>query len=91
LERHGTYSAERNIALARPEWYCSSMKRVWVNKAGSFKEALDFDTAYYLGLSSEERVEGVQFLREEYFKSRGIEFREDGKRLRRVFRIIKQA
>jgi hypothetical protein len=91
LERHGTYSAERNIALARPEWYCSSMKRVWVNKAGSFKEALDFDTAYYLSLSSEERVEGVQFLREEYFKAKGIEFREDGKRLRRVFRIIKQA
>ena len=84
-------SAKRYIALASPEWYCSSMKRVWVNKAGSFKEALDFDTAYYLGLSSEERVEGVQFLREEYFKSKGIEFREDGKRLRRVFRIIKQA
>ncbi len=84
-------SAKRYIALGSPEWYCSSMKRVWVNKAGSFKEALDFDTAYYLSLSSEERVEGVQFLREEYFKSKGIEFREDGKRLRRVFRIIKQA
>jgi hypothetical protein len=67
------------------------MKRIWVNKAGSFKEAVDFDTAYYLSLSSAERIESVQILREEYFKSKGIEFREDGKRLRRVFRIIKQA
>jgi hypothetical protein len=88
---HRAGSTKRYIALTGPEWYCSGMKRVWLNKAGSFKEALDFDTAYYLGLSSEERVEGVQFLREEYFKSKGIEFREDGKRLRRVFRIIKQA
>jgi hypothetical protein len=67
------------------------MKRIWINKAGTFKEAQDFDTAYYLGLSSEERLETVQILREEYFKSNGLEFREDGKRLRRVFRVIKQA
>ena len=51
----------------------------------------DFDTAYYLSLSSTERVENVQFLREEFFKSHGLKFCEDGKRLRRVFRIIKQA
>ena len=88
---HRAGSTKRYIALTNPECYCSSVKQVWVNKAGSFKEALDFDTAYYSGLSSEERVEGVQILREEYFKSKGIEFREDGKRLRRVFRIIKQA
>ena len=67
------------------------MKRIWINKAGTFKEAQDFDTAYYLGLSSEKRLETVQILREEYFKSNGLEFREDGKRLRRVFRVIKQA
>jgi hypothetical protein len=67
------------------------MKRIWINKARSFKEAADFDTAYYLSLSSEERLEGVQILREEYFKSKGLEFREDGKRLRRVLRIIKHA
>lgn len=67
------------------------MKRVWINKARSFKEAVDFDTAYYLSLSSEERLEGVQILREEYFKSKGLEFREDGKRLRRVLRVIKHA
>jgi hypothetical protein len=67
------------------------MKKIWVNKAGSFKEALEFDAAYYLSLSREERLESVQLLREAYFKSKGMEFREDGKRLRRIFRIIKQA
>ena len=67
------------------------MKKIWVNKAKSFEDARDFDTAYYLRLSSTERVESVQFLREEYFKSHGLRQREDGKRLRRVFRIIKQA
>ena len=67
------------------------MKKIWFNRANSFEEAQDFDTAYYLNLSSAERVEIVQILREEYFKSDGLEFREDGKRLRRVFRVVKQA
>ena len=67
------------------------MKKIWVNRAKSFEEARDFDKAYYLRLSSTERVESVQFLREEYFKSHELKQREDGKRLRRVFRIIKQA
>ncbi len=67
------------------------MKKIWVNRARSFKEAEDFDIAYYASLSSTERVESVQILREEFFKSNGLEFREDGKRLRRVFRVIKQA
>ena len=69
----------------------SSMKKIWVNGAKSFDAAQDFDNAYYLSLSSTERVENVQFLREEFFKSHGLKFREDGKRLRRVCRIIKQA
>jgi hypothetical protein len=67
------------------------MNKIWVNKAKSFEEAQHFDNAYYLSLSSSERVESVQILREEYFKTNGLEFREDGKRLRRVFRVIKQA
>ena len=67
------------------------MKKIWVNKAKSFEEAQNFDNAYYLSLSSTERVENVQFLREEFFKSHGLKFSEDGKRLRRVFRVIKQA
>ena len=67
------------------------MKKIWVNRAKSFEDAQDFDNAYYLHLSSRERVESVQFLREEFFKSYGLKFCENGKRLRRVFRIIKQA
>ena len=67
------------------------MKKIWVNRARSFKEAQDFDIAYYASLSSTERVEIVQILREEFFKSSGFKFREDGKRLRRVSRVIKQA
>ena len=67
------------------------MGKIWVNKARSFEEAQDFDNAYYLSLSATERVESVQILREEFFQSNGLEFREDGKRLRRVLRVTKQA
>jgi hypothetical protein len=67
------------------------MKKIWVNRTRSFEEAQDFDNTYYLSLSSTERVESVQILREQYFKLHGLKFREDGKRLRRVFRVIKQA
>ena len=67
------------------------MKKIWVNRARSFEEAQDFDNAYYLSLSSTERLESVQILREQYFRLHGLGYREDGKRLRRVFRVIKQA
>jgi len=67
------------------------MKKIWVNKARSFEEAQDFDNSYYSSLSCLERVESVQILREEYFKSHGLKLSENGKRLRRVFSIIKQA
>jgi hypothetical protein len=67
------------------------MKKIWVNRAKSFQAAQDFDHDYYLRLSSAERVESVQILREEYINSHGLKLGEDGKRLRRVFRIIKQA
>jgi hypothetical protein len=67
------------------------MKKIWVNRANSFEAARDFDNSYYSSFSSTERVENVQILREEYFKTHGMKFREDGKRLRRVFRVIKQA
>ena len=55
------------------------MKRIWVNKAGSFEEADKFEAEYYEGLSSEVRVETVQLLREMHFKSTGLKFRENGK------------
>jgi len=63
-------------------------KKVWLNKARSFKEAQKFDAAYYLKLSSKERIEMIQVLREAHFKSKGLYPVEDGKRLRRVVKII---
>ena len=61
---------------------------IWLNKANSFKEAQKFDAAYYLKLSSKERVEAIQLLQEAHFKSTGMSIGENGKRLRRVVRII---
>ena len=88
----GNYiSAKGCVAFPIPGWYYFIMEKIWVNRAKSFEEAQDFDKAYYLRLSSAEKVENVQFLGEEFFKSCSLKFREDGKRLRRVFRIIKQA
>jgi hypothetical protein len=68
-----------------------SQKQIWINKAGSFEAANKFEAEYYQGLSSEVRVETVQLLREMHFKSMGLKFGEDGKRLRRVLGVIKQA
>jgi hypothetical protein len=67
------------------------MKKIWINRAKSFEEAQEFDNTYYACFSSAERLESVQILREEYIKMNGLANREDGKRLRRVFRVIKQA
>ena len=75
-----------------PQWYDRGMKaKIWFNKANSFAEAREFETAYYLDLSSAERLETIQILREAHFKSTGLFSHENGKRLRRVFRVIKQA
>jgi hypothetical protein len=63
-------------------------KTVWLNKANSFKEAQKFDAAYYRRLSSKERVETIQLLRENHFKSTGMSIGKNGKRLQRVVRII---
>lgn len=64
--------------------------KIWINKSKSFEDAQEFDDAYYLSMSEVERIETVQFLREEYWKmSKGQDY-EDRKRLRRVFKTIKQ-
>jgi hypothetical protein len=65
-------------------------KRIWIKKHRSFEEAQASDLAYYLSLSRSERLETVQFLREEYRKMKKGDQYESGKRLRRVFKIIKQ-
>ena len=63
-------------------------KSIWLNKANSFKEAQEFDAAYYRRLSAKERIEALQILREAHFKSTGMSIGENGNRLRRVVRII---
>jgi len=63
--------------------------KIWVNKTKSFKAAEKYDRNYYLKMSGGKRLETVQMLREMWFnldKSNN----ENGKRLRRTVRIIKQ-
>jgi hypothetical protein len=66
-------------------------KKVWAHVADSYEAAQEFDDAYYLSMSSEERVETVQILRERYLKMKKGSSHEGRKRLRRVLRVIKQA
>jgi len=67
------------------------MIKMWMNKASSFEEAETFDIKYYKNMSAAERIETIQFLREQYFKLNGLNLNENRKRLRRVYRVIKQA
>jgi len=64
------------------------MKKIWLKRVRSFKEAQDFDENYYLKASGIERLETVQYLREMYFKIRGVTKHEGRERLRRVIKII---
>jgi hypothetical protein len=63
------------------------MKKRWVNKARSFKEAQKFEDDYYSKMSEKKRLETMQFLREIYYKIKGIK-NEHRKGLRRVIRVI---
>jgi len=54
-----------SIAFPPTQWYgCDMKEKIWFNKANSFEEAREFDTGYYLNLSSAERLETIQILRE---------------------------
>lgn len=64
--------------------------KIWINKSKSFEDANEFDDTYYLSMSKIERIETVQFLREEYWKKFKGQDYEDRKRIRRVFKTIKQ-
>lgn len=66
------------------------MKKIWINKANSFNEADKFDFEYYLKMSSLERLEAMQFLRELNFKLQKGQKRAVPKRLRRIYKIIEQ-
>ncbi len=65
-------------------------KKIWVNKSNSFAEAQEFDDSYYLSRTPTERLETVQFLREELWKLKKDKNHEGRKRLRRVLKLIKQ-
>ena len=56
-------------------------RRVWVHKSRNFREAGNFELRYYKSLTSAERVEAVQLLREAHFKATGLKFDENGERL----------
>ena len=64
-------------------------KKIWVRKFNSFKEENKADIKYYSSKTPEERLSDIQFCREQFPKLRGTN--ENGKGLRRVFKIIKQA
>jgi hypothetical protein len=66
-------------------------RKMWIKKIDSFSEAQDHDLQYYLNMTPQERVETVQFLREQYFRFNGISTHESGKGLRRTARVIQQA
>ena len=66
-------------------------KKIWIRKFHSYSKAGRHDDAYYLSLSPAERLETVQFLREEYVKFQKGTHHESGKGLRRVFKLIEPA
>ena len=66
------------------------MKKVWINRAGSIADAEEFERDYYSEMSSSERLETVQFLREAYFKIKKGSRDEGRKGLRRVLNIVEQ-
>ncbi len=65
------------------------MKKPWLKKFKSFEEAEKADIEYYSQMSSEEKWDTMQFLRDTYYKFKGGKY-EKGKGLRRVLKIIKQ-
>jgi hypothetical protein len=65
-------------------------RKIWIKKSDSFSEEYNNDLDYYLNMSSDERVELVQFLREQHLKINGMNSYESGKGLRRTINIIQQ-
>ena len=65
-----------------------TMKRIWVKKIKSFREAKEFDLNYYLAMSGMERLKIVQFLREMHHKIKKGFNGKSRKGLRRVIKII---
>jgi hypothetical protein len=66
------------------------MKKIWIRKAKSFSEAWEQDMDYYLEMSAKERLEIVQFLRDQYPRFAGDYSSESGKGLRRAITVVQQ-
>ncbi len=62
------------------------MKKIWVHKASSFKEAERFERKYYRAMSAKERVDTVDWLRQ--VVARKLKKSNGGTRLRRVITIV---
>jgi len=69
----------------------SVVKKVWIHKTDSFKAADKFDEEYYLNMTSKERLEIMQMLREIYYKFSQGKKRENRKGLQRSIKIIQRA
>ena len=63
-------------------------RRIWSNKSKSYKEAAEFDRKYYLAMTSTERLETMQLLREMLFKFGKYRRGKNGKGLRRFIKTI---
>ena len=64
------------------------MQKIWMRKATSFSKAQEQDIDYYLNMSAQERIEIVQFLREQYPKFAKVDLSESRKGLRRTVRVV---
>lgn len=65
------------------------MEKIWIRKFVSLEEAENFDVNYYMQLSSKERLDTMQYLREMHYKL--IRGKNAGrKRLRRSVKVIQQ-
>lgn len=64
------------------------MAKIWMHRADSFKAAERFDLNYYLSMGSTERLEIVQYLREEHMKMKKGGKDEIAEGLRRVITIV---
>ncbi len=65
-------------------------KRIWVNKTTSFKEAEEFDIQYYLAMPRSEKIETIQFLRENVGKIKKRIKNAHRKGLLRTVKVIQQ-
>ncbi len=65
-------------------------RKIWMKKLNLMSNEDNDDIEYYLDMSREERLEIVQFLREQYLKINGMNPYESGKGLQRTIRIVQR-